>query len=199
MHIGGGDIDVNGKKRCPDLAIRPHPDCVGLENPILPRGIIELDVFNRSLPESMRLKDEYFNAIDLLRFCFIIKVMDRRGNGNYAALAILYRRRNGMPTVADAVSFGTDFLTEQTSDDLPLDVRFRLRELPHPPSGENFRAANPWTAADRAWIRIPAADIYFLRDGAPGAPPQMIAEMPAGAADWDLDLWRVIRWVDFYL
>jgi hypothetical protein len=104
-----------------------------------------------------------------------------------------------MPTVADAVSFGTDFLTEQTSDDLPLDVRFRLRELPHPPSGENFRAANPWTAADRAWIRIPAADIYFLRDGAPGAPPQMIAEMPAGAVDWDLDLWRVIRWVDFYL
>ena len=136
MHIGGGDKDVNGKKRCPNIAIWTNPDCVGLEDPILPRGIIELDVFHRSLPESIRLKDEYFNAIDLLRFCLIIKVMDSRENGNYAALAILYRRINGLPTAADAVSFGADFLTEQTSEDLQLDLR-------HPPSGHNFRAANP--------------------------------------------------------
>jgi hypothetical protein len=127
-------------------------------------------------------------------------VLIRFGERNLAdrrfdALAILYRRgENGRPAFVDAVSFGTTPIPVQTlQNELPGVQRvFRTLLVPNVRPDQSLPAANPWLGHN-PYISVPAADIFYLRDGVPGARPVMIPGTPDNAQPLRLDLYEILR------
>ena len=113
----------------------------------------------------------------------------------FEVLGILYRRGDdGEPEIHDAVSFGTALIPISTSEnELPgvLPV-FSALPVPHLRSDRSLPAANPWEDHN-PYISVPVPDIFYLRDGVPGAWPEMIPGTPDNAQPLRLDLYKILR------
>mmetsp|Transcript_19368 Transcript_19368/g.40687 ORF Transcript_19368/g.40687 Transcript_19368/m.40687 type:complete len:99 (+) Transcript_19368:247-543(+) len=67
---------------------------------------------------------------------------------------------------------------------------FRVLHVPRC-QPENLHAANPWVALN-PFIAVPAVDIFYLRDGAPGAPPVMVPGAPQNAGPLLVDVYETL-------
>ena len=117
--------------------------------------IFKVDVDHRNVAEILTAAMEYFDDFVRLRFLVLTKILETCDDGRFGALAVLLTRRCGASAVSDAVSFGTGPLPEHSS---PSEVAQCLRHLPQPPPGCSRKNVSPWTADDRAWLQISAAD-----------------------------------------
>jgi hypothetical protein len=138
---------------------------------------------------------EYFECAPSVRAVVLIRFSIRDPvDRSFEAIGILYRRgRNGRPYVADAVSFGTAPISIHTLTRKLLRVQRALRFLHLPRcQPEHMPAENPWLALN-PYIAVPAVDIFYLRDGAPGAPPVMVQGAPNDAEPLLVDLYETVR------
>lgn len=168
----GGDIlTMTGRMRDVDSYINLNQTVI---------AIFEADCRSRDLPAAHTYCLEHFAAGPTLRAVLLLKVFLRGRDYNcIAAVAVLYLRRPDGPAVADAVAFGHRPL--DAADAVPDAVARALRALPpvQPgPRGVPRLRANPWTADERPYVTVPAADL-FGREGTGGAPPG--GALPSGA------------------
>jgi hypothetical protein len=188
----------NERSRMPDAGIVTMVDMQG-STFTAPTCVVEI-VFThpRTLQEAHDHCQKYFDLAPSVRAVVLLRFgerdfVDRR----FEAIGILYRRGDdGRPECHDAVSFGTAPISIKTlQNELPSPGVLRVfRALPelHLQPDRTLPAASPWEDHN-PYISVPAADIFFLRDGVPGARPVMIPGTPNNAQPLRLDLYPIIR------
>ena len=165
-----------------------------------PRFLLELEVAHRSIPAADKWCREYFSLIPQLQTVLLIKAFPRRQSGYFGALAVLYKRRH-VPgssniVVDDAVSFGTEILSDEAKNalrDSASEILDRLRCLPQVviPAGE-ILSQNPWKPHNRPYVLLKAADLLHWKvddDGTPLLLPGLVAD---ANRDCCVELWKVL-------
>eukprot|EP00291_Cryptomonas_curvata_P017266 CAMPEP_0172160624 /NCGR_PEP_ID=MMETSP1050-20130122/5660_1 /TAXON_ID=233186 /ORGANISM="Cryptomonas curvata, Strain CCAP979/52" /LENGTH=223 /DNA_ID=CAMNT_0012830405 /DNA_START=57 /DNA_END=724 /DNA_ORIENTATION=- len=131
--VGGGNIHLPGRDRCPDTALRPY--VLAGENPLMPRLIGEIEITHRGVHEILLYNAQLFAGIPQLRATVFLKVYSRdAASRRFGALALLFRRLPGGVVCADAVSCGTAPLQATVVRSLPPAIGGILRHLGIPPA-----------------------------------------------------------------
>jgi hypothetical protein len=188
LQVGGGNMILPGCVRRADTAVRPNsnPDVLNGQSD-LPRVLFEVEFQHRSVARAHDFVLQYFPLIPVLQAVVLFVFWEKRRNGTFAAIAILYRRNGAVGEVRDAVSFGSADIFHAAFRNIPACIRaLPIRNLPNPPVGLPVLAPNPWNAAHQAFIRVPGVDLFHL--GPAGA---LIAGAPVPPPDFDIDLWKI--------
>ncbi len=135
-----------------------------------------------------------------------IKVYPRRKSGGFGALAVLYRREHPGTSnviVDDAVSFGTEYLSDEALRDVPHPILAKpIRKLPDVPVEQGVRLIrSPWKPRDRPFIFIQAQDIFHGKlvadsDQQTFVLPQLLADE---TKDCKLELWRLMAVLNIHI
>jgi hypothetical protein len=91
--------------------------------------------------------------------------------------------------IDDAVSFGSADISDSAFASHPAALKAcNIRCLPLAPKGADIMKADPWSSADRAVVRVPGEDFFFLQ-----APAVLVAGAPIPAPAWEIDLWKLLK------
>jgi hypothetical protein len=199
VHVQDGEMDLAQQVRRPDLILVPYSCYMDStdEYPAMPRVLVEIELHDRSGPKSDKWCREYFPLIPQLQALLFIKVYPRRESGGFGALAVLYRREHPGTSnviVDDAVSFGTEYLSDEALSDIPHPILAKpIRKLPDVPVKPGVRLVrSPWKPRDRPFILIKARDIFHwksIADQQTLLMPQLLAD---ATKDCKLELWRLM-------
>ena len=195
VKVSGGDMKLTQQVRRPDLTVVPRLDPTD-EYSQMPRVLVEVEVHNRSGSESDKWCRDYFSLIQQLQAVLLIMVYPRRESGDFGALAVIYRREHpGLSNVIvdDAVSFCTEFLSNEALRELPSTIIAKpIRKFPDVPVKAGAPLIrSPWKPRDRPFIIIKAQDIFhwkFVADQQILVLPQFVAD---ATQDFNLELWRL--------
>jgi hypothetical protein len=194
LSVGGGNMNLNGCTCRADTAVRIRSEVTnGQSN--LPRVLVEVEFENRTVGEAYKFILGYFTLISSLQsvifFAFYPK---RKEDGTFAAVAIHYRRGAGGVVIEDAVSFGSAEISRSAYYYYPAELKaFGIRRLPLAPNGSDIFKRNPWSPADRAFIRIPGGDLFFLQP-----PGVLVAGAPVPAPNCEISLWQLLQSLSGY-
>jgi hypothetical protein len=157
----------------------------------LPQVLVEIDFSNRTVDQAYQFILGYFSMIPCLQTVIFFAFYPHRVDGSYAALAVHYRRGaggNGV-VIEDAVSFGSANVSRSAYAKYPAALKaFGIRYLPLAPKGDDIWNGNPWSPADKAFVRVPGEDFFFLK-----APATLVAGAPVPTPACDIDLWRLVK------
>jgi hypothetical protein len=200
LRLGGGDVVLKNEVRRPDATLCPNLPAE-VENPEMPRFLVEVEVRNRLGPEADVWCRGYFALIPQLQTVLLIKVYPRRVSGYFGALAVLYRRESPDSEnviVDDVVSFGTEVLSPEAIKPLQKsspEILAKLRTLPEVPikAGKAGQLkANPWDDACRPFILLRHEDLFHWKIADNGTRvfiPEYVSE---AAEDCRIELWMVL-------
>ena len=187
--VGGGNMVLSRGIRRADSTVSLRSKFLAASND-LPQVLVEIEFSNRTV-DAYEFILGYFALIPCLQAVVFFAFYPHRVDGSYAALAVLYRRGAGGLGVVidDAVSFGSANISRSASANYPAALKaFGVRELPLAPKGDDIWNGNPWTAADKAFIRVPGEDFFSSQ-----APAVLVAGAPIPTPACDIDLWRLLK------
>ena len=100
LDVGGGNMTLPGCIRRADTAVRPNPNPAVLNGQsYLPRVLFEVEFQHRTVAQAHVVVLQYFALIPVLQAVVLFVFWGKRGNGSFAAIAILYRRNGAVGTV----------------------------------------------------------------------------------------------------
>jgi hypothetical protein len=193
LDVGGGNMILPGCIRRADTAVRPNPNPAVLNGQSdMPRVLFEVEFQHRTVAQAHAFVLQYFALIPVLQAVVLFVFWRKRGNGSFAAIAILYRRNGAVGTVRDAASFGSADIFPSTFAHIPASIRaLPIRNLPNAPTGVTPLTPSPWTPAHQPFIRVPGVDMFHL--GPAGA---LLPGAPAPTPDLFIDLWEIVAKLD---
>ncbi|KAF4030374.1 hypothetical protein GN244_ATG17867 [Phytophthora infestans] len=170
--------------RDPDAALRPRYSTGG-EKPREPRLIVEIDVGGRGIIETQRICREYFDLVPMLRAVLLVYLSYRKGD-EFACLMVLYRRGvDGGAVVEDVVSFGNASVTPGMAKRVERSCFYR--KLPLVTSQDtDYDSQSPWRSADRPFLEITAADLFYKALTDPDHPCEVKESL-------HIDLWSIYK------
>ena len=190
LSVGGGDMVLSRGTRRADTAVRIRPSLLNGQSD-LPRMLVGIKFSNRTVDQAHQFILGYFAQMSCLQAVVFFAFYPQHVDGSYAALAVLYRRGAGGEDVVinDAVPFGSANISHSAFANHPSALKAcNIRCLPLAPRGADIMNRNPWSSADRAAIRVPGEDFFFLQP-----PSVLLAGAPIPAPACEIDLWKLLR------